>query len=128
LVRLPPRYFSLRPLTPGGSERVTLDLPAREWDLSLPFTSAQPITVRGGGLNAWLPANLDGPGSLWRVGRITSDGKPILLTVKMSDPGILASRSQKFAPESLVAVPASPARIVLLHRACSRYVDWYVPR
>jgi hypothetical protein len=126
VVRPAPRYFALHRLAPGDSERVTLDLPAGTWDLSLPFTSAQAITVRGPGLNAWLPPNLDGEGNLWPVGRITSSGEPLRLTVRMSDPGIFSSGAQRFSPESLVAVSAVPPRRVPLHDACGRYVDWYV--
>jgi len=120
-----PREFTVAPLVPGSSEKVVLRLPPGEWDISLPFTSDQAVTVRGGGLSVSLPPNLDRLGSVWPVGRIRTTGTPVTLTLKMSDPGLIASTSQYFSPESMIAEQATPAQAVPLHRACGRYVDWY---
>jgi hypothetical protein len=120
-----PRYFKVGELAPGGSERVVLSLPAGRWDISLPFTSDQAVTVRGGGLNVWLPPNLDRPGSIWPVGRIRTTGSPVTLSLKMANPGVLASTTHYFVPQPMAAVPATPPRTVPLHAACGRYVDWY---
>lgn len=127
MVTSPPRYFALGPLVDGASEQVVLHLPPGDWDVSLPFTSSQAVTVRGGGLNVSLPPNLDRPGSIWPVGRIRTTGSPVTLTVKvkMADPRLVTSTSQFFTPEPMVAVPATPPRAVPLHRACGRYVEWY---
>ena len=51
MVRTVPRYFNAGPLLTGGTESVPVTLPAGKWELSLPFTSHQAITVRGGGLD-----------------------------------------------------------------------------
>ena len=126
VVRPEPRYFNLSPLVPGGSEQVALTLPAGEWDMSIPFTSDQALTVRGAGLDTWLPPNLDRTGEIWPVGRIRTTGSPITLTLTMSHPGLLSSSSQFFTPQPMVAVSVAPARTVPLHAACGRYVDWYV--
>ena len=120
-----PHDFAVAPLVPGNSEQVVLRLPAGDWNLSLPFTSDQAMTVRGGGLNAWLPPNLDRPGSIWPVGRIRTTGSAVTLTLRMADPDLLSSTSQYFAPEPMVAVRATPPRAVPLHGACGQYVDWY---
>ena len=124
-VRPAPRYFKLAPLTPGRSERVKLALPAGRWELSLPFVSQQAVTVRGGGLSAWLPPNVDWHGSVWPVGEVRSTARPIVLTFAMTDPG-LGSQTQRFAPEPLVAVRVTRPKTVPLSAACGRYVDWYV--
>ena len=105
MVQAPPRNITLVNLTPGRVEPVTLRLPPGQWDLSLGYVSGQAITITGGGLDVRLPPNLDRPGSLWTVGRVTSTGAPILLIVSMSDPDLIAS-TQYFLPSRLVAVRA----------------------
>ena len=130
-IRPVPRYVTVSPLAAGGSERVVLKLDPGVWDLSLPFVSPQAVTVSGGGLNVWLPPNLDRPGEIWPVGRIVSDGAPITLTLRMSNPAPLSSGqplSQFFVPEPMIAVPPVSDRTVPLRDACGRYVDWYVAR
>ncbi|HWF74032.1 MAG TPA: hypothetical protein VG186_11840 [Solirubrobacteraceae bacterium] len=121
-----PLSFPLTPVAAGGSEQVVLHLAPGEWDISLPFTSTQAITVRGAGLDTWLPPNLDRIGTLWPVGRIRSTGSPVTLTVDMANPTLLDSTAQFFVPGSMLAVPASPSREVPLRDACGQYVDWYV--
>jgi hypothetical protein len=126
-VRGTPRYFKLAPLVPGGSEQVPLQLPPGDWDVSIPFTSAQAVTVRGAGLDVRLPPNLDRVGEIWPVGRIRSTGSPVTLTLRMDDPGWFGSTSQFFTPQPLIAVPPGPDQQVRLRSACGRFVDWYVP-
>lgn len=127
-VRPAPRYINVAPLGPGQSESVELNLPAGEWDLSLPFVSQQAVTVTGPGLHAWLPPNLDRPGSIWPVGRIRSAGAPLMLKLTMANPGAISSgdpSTEYFAPQPLVAVADIPAQTISLRAACGRYVDWY---
>jgi hypothetical protein len=116
------------PLLPGGSEQLALHLPNGRWDLSLQFLSDQALTIRGGGLNVWLPPNKDRPGSMWPVGRVVSTGAPIVLTIHMHDPGLIQSDTQYFAPQGLMAVRPGPDRRIPLRKACGQYVDWYVPQ
>lgn len=127
MVRTRPRYFNVGPLLTGGTESVPVTLPAGEWELSLPFTSNQALTVRGDGLNVWMPPNLDRPGEIWRVANIHSTGAPVVLTIHVANPGLIPSTSHFFAPEQLVAVPPAPDQKIPLRAACGRYVDWYVP-
>jgi hypothetical protein len=115
-------------LQPGGSTAVVLKLPAGRWDVSLPYVSPQAVTVRGAGLDVRMPANLDRPGPLWPVGRVTSTGAPITLTLTMDNPSPIYSGDHFFQAQPLVAVPVAPAQTVPLSAACGRYVDWYVPR
>lgn len=126
VVQAPPRNITLVNLTPGRVEPVTLRLPPGQWDLSLGYVSGQAITITGGGLDVRLPPNLDRPGSLWTVGRVTSTGAPILLIVSMSDPDLIPS-TQYFLPSRLVAVRAGGPMTIPLRRACGRYVDTYEP-
>jgi hypothetical protein len=114
-------------LLTGGSESVTLTLPPGDWELSLPFTSHQAVTVWGGGLDVQLPPNLDRPGEIWPIGDVHSTGAPITLTFRVANPGLIASGSHYFAPQPLIAVPPVPDVRVPLRQACGRYVDWYVP-
>ncbi len=124
-IRPAPRSFNLGPLAPGGSEQVLLNLPAGDWDISLPFVSQQAVTVSGGGLDVRLPPNLDRPGEIWPVGRIHSTGGQVALKVTMADPGPFPSDTQFFVPEPMVAISTLPAWTVPLAAACGRYVDWY---
>lgn len=127
-IRPVPHYYPLGPLAPGHSESAVIRLPTGDWSLSLPFLSAQDVTVRGGGLDVRVPPNLDRPGSIWPVGQIRSTGAPITLMLTMSHPALISSEapvSQYFTPQDLVAVPAMADQTIPLRAACGRYVDWY---
>jgi hypothetical protein len=127
-VRAAPVSVAVAPLLPGQSQQLKLRLAPGRWQLSLPYVSSQALVVRGSGLDVRLPANLDRPGSLWPAGTVTSTGTPITLTLTVADPGALFSGdppAQYFIPQPLVAVPDTPERIIPLHAACGRYVDWY---
>ncbi len=128
MVRPPPIAITPAPLKPGGSQQVALNLPSGPWNLSLQFLSDQAVTIRGGGLNVWLPPNKDRSGSRWPVGRVVSTGAPIVLTIHMDDPGVIDSDSQFFTPQQLLAVRPGADRKVPLRKACGLYVDWYVPQ
>jgi hypothetical protein len=127
-VRTAPIHVAVPVLTPGASATVVLRLPRGRWSLSLPFVSAQAVTVTGPGVNVWLPPNLDRPGSLWPVGTVRSTGAPIALKLTMADPGVISSGrpfTQYFTPQALVAVPTAADQRLRLSRACGRYVDSY---
>jgi hypothetical protein len=125
LVRRSPVEAGVAALAAGGSEQVVFRLPAGRWDLSLPFTSPQAVRVTGGGLDVRLVPNLDRVGEVWPVGTVTSDGQPITLRLKMSDPGLISGRNQYFVPRSMIAVSPGPGKLVPLRSACGRFVDWY---
>jgi hypothetical protein len=127
-VRAAPVAVSVAPLIPGSSQQIVLHLTPGRWQLSLPYVSAQAVTVRAPGLAVRLPANLDRPGSLWPVGAVTSTGAPITLTLTMTDAGTISSTdpvAEYFSPQPLLAQPEAPERTIPLHAACGRYVDWY---
>lgn len=127
-VRTPPVYAPVGPLAPGGSEPGVLHLSPGRWQISLPFTSPQPVRVDGSGIHITLPPNLDRIGSLWPVGTVVSTGAPITLRLSMTDLGAMQTETplaQYFVPQSLVAVPDVPDRTVPLRAACGRYVDHY---
>lgn len=124
-VRLAPHYFNVAPMSPGDSEPVVLNLPAGAWELGLPFTSAQAVTVRGDGLDVWLPPNLDRLGEIWPVGSLHTTGAPVTLRLTVANPAPIASGAHVFDPEPLIAVPLASPRTVPLRAACGRYVDWY---
>jgi hypothetical protein len=114
----------------------SLRLGRGRWAISLQYHSAEPLQVRGAGLDVRLPANSQRLGSFWPVG-----------TVSLRKPGP-AAFSVTLAPRSglrnflagpdrlstgsaglvagLGATPLSGARTdVPLGRACGRFVDWY---
>jgi hypothetical protein len=119
----------LPPLSRDGSRTTaTLDLEPGRWQLSMPYISAQPLRVRGAGLDATLPANLDRPGALWRVGTIDVPRRGrVSLDIAMERHG-LGSPTQVAYPTSVVAVREGGARTVPVNRACGEYVDWYASR
>jgi hypothetical protein len=124
-VRPAPRYFRAGVLVPGSSEPIRLKLPPGRWDISMPFTSPQSVSVRGSGLDVTLPPNLDRVGEIWPVGQVQSSGSPVVLTMKMANPGEIRENSQYFIPQTVIAVPVAPERSVPLRAACGRYIDWY---
>ncbi len=125
MVRSQPRYLHLQRLSLGDAEHVVVSLPVGAWDLSVQYTSDEAVTVQGAGLKAWLPANKDRPGGVWPLGRLRSTGHPVVLTVRMANPGLVYSDTQAFSPGSLIAVKPGRDAAVPLHAACGDYVDWY---
>jgi hypothetical protein len=127
-VRPAPLDTAVSALVPGQSETLELKLPAGRWALSLPFTSPQPIHVRGPGLSMTIAPNLDRPGNPWPAGEVTSRGHTTAISIQMEDPAALHSSSpasQFFAPQTLIATRVGADRTVPLRRACGRYVDSY---
>jgi hypothetical protein len=110
---------------PGKSNAATMTLSPGTWELSLSYTSAAPIHVAAGALRATLPANLDRPGAMWRIGRLQGDGRATTVTVSEERPSILSAPRDAAYVTALAAVRASPPETIPLSRACGKYVDWY---
>jgi hypothetical protein len=119
------RSAALPALAPGGVTSTVVELPAGRWQLSLPYLAAQPLWVRGGGLDVRLPANLDRPGSLWAVGTVeVPRRRRVVLRIGMEKRG-LGAPTQVSYPTAVVAQRLGRERIVPLQQACGRQVDWY---
>lgn len=113
-------------ITPSGGHAYTaLRLPPGRWQLSLDYQSPAALTLRVGPTTFSLPSRLEPPGSLWVVGDVTTGSVvvPVELDVAPA-PAPLPLSSALAGP--LHAVPADQRdRLVPLHAACGRYVDWY---
>jgi hypothetical protein len=110
----------------SGSELTqTILLPPGRWEISLPYQSPADLYLSAGNLRAIIPSNLTNYGAYWRVGDLTSTGRPIGVTLRLQEMRFDAAE-QPEAIGGLVAVrlPREIA-IVPLRRACGRYVDWY---
>jgi hypothetical protein len=125
-LRLPQvRSADLPALTPGVTTPAALELPPGRWQLSLPYLSAQPLRVRGAGLDVTMPANLDRPGPLWAVGTVeVPRRRRLALRIDMVRHG-LGAPTQVGYPTAVVAQRLGAARTVPLREACGRQVDWY---
>jgi hypothetical protein len=125
---------------PGETARLIVTLPRGRWDVSLRFMSTTPLTVRGPGLETHLAANFGLITSFWPAGTVTSDGRPLTLTVTsdqrtwfarlLGPPRKLrAALSPGMRPLWHVAFTRAGAtpRRVPVREACGRYVDWFAP-
>jgi hypothetical protein len=112
-------------IEPGKSASTTTTLSPGTWELSLAYTSATPIRVAAGAVRATLPANLDRPGTMWRIGQVRGDGRAMNVTLAEERPSPLSGPREAAYVTALAAVRAAPARTIPLSRACGRYIDWY---
>ena len=113
---------------PGQSRTVKLPLPAGTWDLSLQYTSPQPVDLSGGRASASLPARLDRPGPFVAAGRVRSAGGPVQVRLSVDDAPLAVRAVQGASFSGLAAVRAGTRpRTLPVAQACGRYVDWYRP-
>jgi hypothetical protein len=123
-------------LVPGRSLTQGLDLGRGRWTISLQYSAADSLLVRGPGLDARLPPSYQRLGSFSPVG-----------TIVMRKPGKATFRVETEPPSTLRDLLAGPDRLytgfagqvgaiaakrvgtklatVPLRRACGRFVDWY---
>jgi hypothetical protein len=112
-------------LGPGGTTTVEMDLAPGSWELELAYASRLPITVSAPGLTATVPASLDRPGPRWPVGQVKVTGSgPTPITLVVSNP-LLAPGILLAEIFSIVATPDVKTRVIPMHDACGKYVDWY---
>jgi len=123
----------------GESAYQLLRLRPGRWDISLQYDSSVAVTVRGPGLRAVLPANLEPLGPYWFAGsiRIRRAGLARIMVTYHRLPAlgrIVGAFGLTRGPTptglkalSRIAVTRSPSRDrhVPLRLACGQYVDWY---
>jgi hypothetical protein len=109
----------------GHSAEIGIKLPAGNWQLEAPYLSPYPIKVKGPGLEVERPASLERPGPRLPLGVVTSTGGEQKITLEVGKTW-LAPKTATAAFGELVATPVGKKdRVVPIHRACGRYVDWY---
>jgi hypothetical protein len=124
-VRPKPVIASGSLLLPGETASVQLHLAPGRWQLESSYVSRLPLQVVAPGLRTTVPPNLDRPGPRWPVGRLTVHGpRPTTITFSVEDP-VLAPHIPVADLGKIVATREAPERLVSVHRACGRYVDWY---
>ncbi len=122
-------------LVQGRSLSQGLRLGRGRWAISLQYHSAEPVQVRGAGLDVRLPPNSQRLGAFWPVGTIVLK-RPgtVTFTVGLEPlPGfrdMLAGpgRLNTGSPGLLAGIGATAIggrATVPLGRACGRFVDWY---
>lgn len=126
-VREPPVTAPVPALTPGAATEVSLALGAGTWELQAPYLSQHDLEVTGPGLSGTLPANLDRPGTRWRIGRIRlSAPTTVTLRIRVVEPPLAPSRPTSTV-EAVIATPAAAPHLVSIGEACGKFVDWYRP-
>ncbi len=125
-VRTPPVEVPLPALAPGSTVTQTLALAAGRWALETSYVSPLPVRVAvSGAKTTTLPANLERPGPRWPIGQVlvTHPG-PVPVSFRLQSVW-LTPESDVATLGSLIAVPQVPERVVPLHEACGKWVDWY---
>jgi hypothetical protein len=114
-------------IPPGGEAVVRIALPAGRWALMAPYASTFPVHVSAAGLATTLPPNLDRPGPRWPIGSVRLSRLTVLsLRIRVDDTALSLSPPTAVAfVNAIVAARLDDARVVPLHNACGRYVDWY---
>jgi hypothetical protein len=133
-------------LEAGESAHHRLLLPEGTWQVSMQYSSEVPLRFRGGGLDAELPASLDGfyanapgKGPFWPIGEVEVDGGTVEFEVTADEAPALsrlvgAERRAWLGDLAAVRIegdvedPPGPvaAQPVSLRQACGGYVDWYI--
>lgn len=123
-VRQPTVSAAVPPIQPGTVQEVQLSLGAGTWELQAPYASKLDIEVTAPGLRATLPANLDRPGTRWRIGRIRL-AAPATVTVQIRVAKPRLGPAAAVVLDALLATPAISPRVVDVRAACGQLVDWY---
>jgi hypothetical protein len=125
----------------GPRATATVRLGRGAWDLSMQYTATTGLDIRAGDLRGTLPASLDRLGPYFRVGtvRVRRAG-PVTVKVTarpmnalgrlLGAPGATrALNSPGDLPLNRLAFTRHGARerVVPVHQACGRYVDWVAP-
>lgn len=120
----------------GDDAMSRLDLGPGRWRIAIQYHTPFELIVDMPGLNARLPANLDGQvpnsgqGPWYDIGTVEAQG-PVRVTARPG-PRTWAQRLLEVEREGIVGGLAAvregaTARTVPLRQACGRYVDWYEP-
>jgi hypothetical protein len=122
----------------GRSAHQILHLAKGPWDISLQYDSTVGVTVRGPGMRAALPPNLEPLGSYWYVGRVHVAHTAWVRIIVSSHPlrllgrilgafGLTRAPGDRPLGRLTATRPSSSDRLIPLKKACGRYVDWYRP-
>jgi hypothetical protein len=121
-----PVTASLSAILPGGSDTTSVRVAAGKWEISLQYTSPEPLDITAGGRRFTMPAYVDRPGPFFAVGSVTSTGAPISVIVHERRPSFLTAPGLAALLTDVAAVASpDPRTLVPMRRACGRYVDWY---
>jgi hypothetical protein len=115
-------------LTVGPGVATSVELPLRrgQWDLSTAYMSADGLRVVAPGLRTTLVPNLDNAGPRWPIGRlVVRTNQATTITFKAAADPLLAWTRPAGVLASIVATPVARERVVPVHQACGKYVDWY---
>jgi hypothetical protein len=116
-------------LAPGKSGVIRVGLPlGTRWELSAQYVGWTPITFAAEGHRFSMPAYMGQNGPYFNVGTLTGRGvrKQIAIRITAARPSIL-SGTLPYDNVYNVAATRLPdvRRIVPLHAACGKYVDWF---
>jgi hypothetical protein len=115
-------------LVPGGSTIVPLALPGGVWELSVAYTSIVTMDFDVQGNRYSMPAYLGRPGAYFNVGPVTGRGShsPVRLKIFAQRPSFLSGNTA-YADVGAFVLTRIPdvRRLVSLHQACGKYVDWF---
>ncbi len=123
-------------LVPGRTLTHTLPLPAGRWTISLQYHSADPLHVRGPGLDVRVAPNSQRLGSFWPVGtirlrkperaRFTVQLAPYSKLRDLLDGPDRLNTGSAGLVAGIGATPADARRATVpLRAACGQFVDWY---
>ena len=123
-------------LAPGESASQTFTLPRGRWDLSFQYSSeVAPLELRAGDLVAEMPPGVEGTvpfrpneGPFWPVGEVTSDGRPIEITVEADEVSTLQKALGVDSPAVLGNVAATrldDLEARTFADSCRLYLDHY---
>jgi hypothetical protein len=124
-IRGAPAVVEAPGLAPGESATVSLPLGPGRWVLESDYLSRLPVDVTGPGLETTLPANLDRIGPRYPIGTIQVEGSGETEITFHVGKELLAPDVQVTGLGQVTATPVAPERVVPIHQACGKYVDWY---
>jgi hypothetical protein len=109
----------------GATLTQRLELPRGRWDISIRYFSDLPLALRAGPLERLLPPYVADRSSFFSAGRVKAAGGPVTVRVYVPERRRLDVR--RFVRVEQVAATRVDrrGRLVPLHAACGRYVDWY---
>jgi hypothetical protein len=109
----------------GHGARVEIKLPPGRWQLEAPYQSPYPVKVKGPGLEAEVPANLERPGPRLPLGVVDSTGGAQTITLEVGKTWLAPATATAGFGELVATRVGEKDRIVPIHKACGRYLDWY---
>jgi hypothetical protein len=124
-VRLAPITAKVPTIQAGHATQVQINLPPGKWHLEAPYQSPFPITVKGLGLEVERPANLERPGQRLPLGIVSSTGGEQTITLEVGTSWLAPSTATASVYELVATRVGEQDRLIPIHRACGRYVDWY---